>query len=415
MRLSNSKAVSLFRRKAAKWWVQICLCGILAMGVRTAFGEQVILDFESTPIPLFSDYADVAVPYHEDGFLIGAPEGECESLGFHVCQPWPGGSKTLQATGDRQFWVIAQETNGTFDLVSFDMALVDDNNNGIYTFDMLGIRRNGTVARDTVTFTHQGIFRTIQPVGFTELIAFVVSNRGEGDGPARLDNIVLDNIHHGVGFATGQTTLDFEELSPPDPYGQNDYGRLYYKDGYMLADANGDTETVFRALGAGATGYPTSNAINLTDVSGENSPHFCISRLDRKPFWIKSVDVAALAPFQYVPVHIRFADRLFLHTEPNPESSTPTFVTYLIGMKADPCLRTGGLLDVQLDNIRLIEPPPVCAADFNGDTFRDVADLFAYINAWLAKSSAADFNNDAAVDVADLFGYINAWLVGCPQ
>lgn len=54
-----------------------------------------------------------------------------------------------------------------------------------------------------------------------------------------------------------------------------------------------------------------------------------------------------------------------------------------------------------------------CPADFNGDAVRDVADLFAYINAWLAKAAAADFNDDTAVDVADLFGFINAWLAGC--
>lgn len=54
-----------------------------------------------------------------------------------------------------------------------------------------------------------------------------------------------------------------------------------------------------------------------------------------------------------------------------------------------------------------------CPADFNGDSVRDVADLFAYINAWLAKTAPADFNNDSAVDVADLFGFINAWLAGC--
>lgn len=54
-----------------------------------------------------------------------------------------------------------------------------------------------------------------------------------------------------------------------------------------------------------------------------------------------------------------------------------------------------------------------CPADFNGDDIRDVADLFAYINAWLAKSTNADFNDDSTVDVSDLFAYINAWLAGC--
>lgn len=54
-----------------------------------------------------------------------------------------------------------------------------------------------------------------------------------------------------------------------------------------------------------------------------------------------------------------------------------------------------------------------CPADFNGDGARDVADLFGYINAWLAKTINADFNHDNVVDVADLFGFINAWLAGC--
>lgn len=64
--------------------------------------------------------------------------------------------------------------------------------------------------------------------------------------------------------------------------------------------------------------------------------------------------------------------------------------------------------------LAILEPiPEPCAADFNGDNARDVADLFAYINAWLAKDPAADLNEDAGVDAVDLFEFINAWLAGC--
>lgn len=54
-----------------------------------------------------------------------------------------------------------------------------------------------------------------------------------------------------------------------------------------------------------------------------------------------------------------------------------------------------------------------CASDFTADGTRDVADLFAFINAWLAKDILANFNQDEQVDVADLFAFINAWLAGC--
>lgn len=72
--------------------------------------------------------------------------------------------------------------------------------------------------------------------------------------------------------------------------------------------------------------------------------------------------------------------------------------------------------------------PGACASDFNGDQTVDVADLFAYLDAWFmqfgltsppadAQDLTADFNSDLRVDVADLFGFLDVWFgefLNCP-
>jgi hypothetical protein len=54
---------------------------------------------------------------------------------------------------------------------------------------------------------------------------------------------------------------------------------------------------------------------------------------------------------------------------------------------------------------------PACPCDFNGNGL-SVQDIFDFINAWMAGSSAADFNGDG-LQVQDIFDYLNCWFAGC--
>ena len=51
--------------------------------------------------------------------------------------------------------------------------------------------------------------------------------------------------------------------------------------------------------------------------------------------------------------------------------------------------------------------------DFNRSGALEVADIFAFLNAWFAGDLSTDFNSSAALEVADIFGFLNAWFAGC--
>jgi hypothetical protein len=65
-----------------------------------------------------------------------------------------------------------------------------------------------------------------------------------------------------------------------------------------------------------------------------------------------------------------------------------------------------------------------CPADFNGSTYVDADDLFAFLDAWFAQNGSsgvdltADINISGGVDADDLFAYLDLWFAGngtaCP-
>jgi hypothetical protein len=53
-----------------------------------------------------------------------------------------------------------------------------------------------------------------------------------------------------------------------------------------------------------------------------------------------------------------------------------------------------------------------CPADFDDSGTLAVADIFEFLNAWLAGNPSADFNG-GGLSVQDIFDYLNAWFAGC--
>ncbi len=69
---------------------------------------------------------------------------------------------------------------------------------------------------------------------------------------------------------------------------------------------------------------------------------------------------------------------------------------------------------VNADGTLGVPPPSACRADFNHDSTRDVADIFAFLSAWFSHGSGSDFNGDTQIDVSDIFAFLSAWFAGCP-
>jgi hypothetical protein len=58
-------------------------------------------------------------------------------------------------------------------------------------------------------------------------------------------------------------------------------------------------------------------------------------------------------------------------------------------------------------------PALCCPADFNGDGVLGVADVFAFMNAWLVQDPRANWDGYHPLTIASLFSFISMWFNGC--
>jgi hypothetical protein len=58
-------------------------------------------------------------------------------------------------------------------------------------------------------------------------------------------------------------------------------------------------------------------------------------------------------------------------------------------------------------------PIACCPANFDHVDGLQVADIFAFLNAWFAGAPASDFDHINGLQVADIFAFLNAWFAGC--
>ncbi|MBY0262711.1 MAG: FG-GAP repeat protein [Phycisphaerales bacterium] len=65
------------------------------------------------------------------------------------------------------------------------------------------------------------------------------------------------------------------------------------------------------------------------------------------------------------------------------------------------------------DGLLTLSFTPSCPADFNLDSVRNVADIFAFLSAWFNNDPRADFDNQDGKTVADIFAFLSAWFAGC--
>jgi hypothetical protein len=58
-------------------------------------------------------------------------------------------------------------------------------------------------------------------------------------------------------------------------------------------------------------------------------------------------------------------------------------------------------------------PLTCCPANFDGVNGLQVADIFAFLNAWFGGDPRTDFNHDGVHAIGDIFAYLSAWFAGC--
>ena len=54
-----------------------------------------------------------------------------------------------------------------------------------------------------------------------------------------------------------------------------------------------------------------------------------------------------------------------------------------------------------------------CVADFDHNGTLAMADLFAFLSAWMAGAPNTDFDRSGSLSVADVVAFISAWSNGC--
>ena len=60
------------------------------------------------------------------------------------------------------------------------------------------------------------------------------------------------------------------------------------------------------------------------------------------------------------------------------------------------------------------DPNRCCVANFDGVGGVQVADIFAFMDAFFGLDQHANVNADGVVNVQDIFDFLGAWWVGCP-
>jgi hypothetical protein len=88
-------------------------------------------------------------------------------------------------------------------------------------------------------------------------------------------------------------------------------------------------------------------------------------------------------------------------------SSDGKYVIVQVNMQDPPFTFT-----IQRDNALLFQFN-ICRADADGNGSVTVDDIFIFLNAWFAGSSAADIDGNGSVTVDDIFVFLNLWFAGC--
>ena len=67
-----------------------------------------------------------------------------------------------------------------------------------------------------------------------------------------------------------------------------------------------------------------------------------------------------------------------------------------------------------VNDLYILQDEVECAADFDGNGVREVADIFAFLVAWFAGLPSANFDAIPEIGVPDIFAFLALWFAGCP-
>jgi len=97
--------------------------------------------------------------------------------------------------------------------------------------------------------------------------------------------------------------------------------------------------------------------------------------------------------------------------QPFPEPPTNPARASIFAARFGPTSDSLGI--VWVDDMEFVQGEPPCAADFDGNGVREVADIFAFLSAWFADGPGADFDGNGTREVPDIFAFLSAWFAGC--
>lgn len=83
--------------------------------------------------------------------------------------------------------------------------------------------------------------------------------------------------------------------------------------------------------------------------------------------------------------------------------------TYFVRITQGP----GASIQNCTNNAYWVRAAVTCAADFNNDGVRTVADLFVFLSAWFARDPRADIDGIGGTNVTDIFAFLSLWFAGC--
>ncbi len=197
-------------------------------------------------------------------------------------------------------------------------------------------------------------------------------------------------------------------------FGQDAAGELY---AMVTNTASGGTGGIVYALVSCTTtlqGGPSSAATCLTGTS-----NFAVTatgpgaiayqwqwRPQGSPTWLNVVEGVNTDPVSTLPAFTANGAALSSVALTNTASAAPSASA---GRREVQVVVTAGCGS----STSAVAVWTICPADITCNGVLEVADIFAYLNAWFAGGPGTDFDGTGGLQVADIFAFLNAWFAGC--
>ncbi len=183
----------------------------------------------------------------------------------------------------------------------------------------------------------------------------------------------------------------------------------------MSDDDQWETVPLFLLPGTNVYNFPVADLIDTNPAIGNDARNFTsVTRMA----WFLTIETSTAYPggIIEVPVSLRIDHAGFYvgaQSIPVPTTGACCVASGCEQLTPTACTAAAGVYQGDSTTCGVSTCDPVCAADFNGDTFVNSQDFFDFISAFFALEPASDFNRDAFINSQDFFDFLNAFFAGC--